>query len=290
MKLIIVDGVEGAGKSTLIRNLVAKTGGAVIDPQRGSESIDIEWVRTIEDSVNLFSKNMIVFMDRGLGSEFVFGPSRQDTGYEYRYKISELMSLSAIILSERSIEVHEVLLTCDKDVASERNGTPLKSVDTATSWNDWSSSLTLMGVDNIVIDTTRISTNQVLDIVHEKIWPLSSDREDGTIEHGLAALEVLLSLQRELMDAIGLDPESDRTLLAALAGIIGEGAESLQEITKNKPWKNNREHALEEEITDVLFFLLEAYICIGFTASDIMSFYRMKWNKNMKRLEAARAK
>lgn len=288
MKLVIVDGMEGAGKSTLITNLVKRTGGAILDPERGDHHIHDEWNETLESVADLFKSNMIVFMDRGLGSEFVFGPSRDPFGSGYGDEVFSVLEESVEWFAEHDIEVFEVILVCDHYTAKERNGKPLSECDNYQAWYDWALCLKKAKVPLSVVDTTLDSAEAIASKVYATLWPIANSNLPEKRNVGVSVLDYLLERQIELMEAIGLDHKAEKTMMASLAGIIGEAAEALQEMTKNKPWKNIRENAFEDEVTDVLFFLLEAYVCMGFTSQNIVNFYDAKWQKNMSRLEAAR--
>lgn len=112
-------------------------------------------------------------------------------------------------------------------------------------------------------------------------------------------LEGLLAMQSQFMQLVGipflLEHEEFLThpvFQAAVDGVVTEAAEVLGAMSVlTKPWKQRsteetREHVLEE-LTDVLFMLLECYILTGKSASDIVKLYQHKLVGNLGRLGRA---
>lgn len=106
-------------------------------------------------------------------------------------------------------------------------------------------------------------------------------------------LEEILDLQRSLMLECRADELPDDLLLyITLNNIIGESTEAAAffgDITK--PWKKSLGVSLDEvqeELIDILHFLLQAFIIVGMDASAVMELYRIKNRVNFRRIKAKR--
>lgn len=85
---------------------------------------------------------------------------------------------------------------------------------------------------------------------------------------------------------------NDEFLYITLNNIIGEANESAAYYGSiTKPWKKNLELPLEEvqeELVDILHFLLQAFIILDMDADDIVELYRIKNRINHRRVKAKR--
>lgn len=107
------------------------------------------------------------------------------------------------------------------------------------------------------------------------------------------SLELMLRHQSELMELLEvgaeMPPLQNPHSLGAVLGIIDEGTEVMQELVKIvKPWNEelSEEKKLDnakEELIDVLFFLLEAFILFGMDSTEILEFYKAKAEINIER-------
>ena len=106
-------------------------------------------------------------------------------------------------------------------------------------------------------------------------------------------LAEMLDSQLALMHECRADGiPNDELLYITLNNIIGEANEAAAyygDITK--PWKKNLELPLEEvqeELVDILHFLLQAFIILDMDADDIVELYRIKNRINHRRVKAKR--
>lgn len=104
--------------------------------------------------------------------------------------------------------------------------------------------------------------------------------------------------QLELMKKLGVNvgaqpPHLKRfsmEVINAVLGICSESGEVADELTHGtKPWKSSRfdevKLSLIEESVDVLFFLMEVWILMGMTPSDIQKLYSEKVDRLYIRIE-----
>lgn len=100
-------------------------------------------------------------------------------------------------------------------------------------------------------------------------------------------IPALLALQQQLQDKAPseLAPGMDAQITAGL-GLIEEVLEYLSSIGR-KPWRPipQPENERLEELTDILFYYLEAVNLSGFSWEQIAQEYWRKWQVNMKRYE-----
>lgn len=98
----------------------------------------------------------------------------------------------------------------------------------------------------------------------------------------------LLVMQKKLMDKVPHDlPDHTVHKITAGIGVIEETLEYLNAIGR-KPWRPvplPKEKQLEE-LTDIVFFLLELIILSGFSWFEIKQEYEKKWKTNISRYEA----
>lgn len=122
-----------------------------------------------------------------------------------------------------------------------------------------------------------------------------------TIEVDIESFEVIFDLQRMLMEKLGLQGDWGPSqvhsyeflrLLLALTREVSEAADEIADASK--PWKQasiddqTRADRIIDELVDVFFYLMEAFIMLGHGADDLISLYVLKWSKNINRLEAAK--
>ena len=119
----------------------------------------------------------------------------------------------------------------------------------------------------------------------------------------ISSLEELFDKQRALMTILGIDSQSGKIAnggqpsteeLGAAIGITVESAEILEQIEKaNRVWKNfdgSLFDNVKEELTDVLFFVLELAILLNLTGEQLAESYNAKYKKNLLRVLEATAK
>lgn len=115
-----------------------------------------------------------------------------------------------------------------------------------------------------------------------------------------ATINDLLVLQAELMVALGIDPQSgeisaggkpSQTELGAAIGITVESAEILEAMDKaGRKWKEKGGSLcddVQEELADVLFFVLELMVLLGLNGEQMAQLYLQKYKKNLIRLTNA---
>lgn len=120
--------------------------------------------------------------------------------------------------------------------------------------------------------------------------------------NGTSDLNELLERQRELMYRLGIDPTKGELVdtgrpseseVGAAIGIVTEAAEVLDAMDRTKRGWTKYDKAkvdhVKEEMTDVLFFILELAILLGLSGEDLGRLYIEKYNYNMKRLMLAAA-
>lgn len=103
------------------------------------------------------------------------------------------------------------------------------------------------------------------------------------------ALAVIFNMQRALMSACeieNLPPDTAFwvTQTAALDEVL-ESLENFKDLTK--PWKRNANlnmDAVQEEVVDQLFFLVQAAIILGMDSKKLFSLYQKKYSKNLQRI------
>jgi hypothetical protein len=86
------------------------------------------------------------------------------------------------------------------------------------------------------------------------------------------------------------EPVLSDALYDAAVGVVCEAGEVLADLrSRNRPWKDgpNAEHVIEEMI-DVFFYLMEAWLIMGLSASDVSAAYQSKLAKNYGRILAAK--
>lgn len=105
------------------------------------------------------------------------------------------------------------------------------------------------------------------------------------------SVDEMICMQKVLMDHVPhghvIKPDHQGIVVAA-CGLIEEVMEYLNSIGF-KSWRPNplpKESQLEE-LTDIIFFVLELIILSGFTWEEIRKEYGRKWAVNMKRYEDA---
>jgi uncharacterized protein YabN with tetrapyrrole methylase and pyrophosphatase domain len=102
-------------------------------------------------------------------------------------------------------------------------------------------------------------------------------------------LAVIFNMQRALMSACeieNLPPDVAFwvTETAAMDEIL-ESLENFKDLTK--PWKRNANlnmDAVQEEVVDQLFFLVQAAIILGMDSKKFFSLYQKKYSKNLQRI------
>lgn len=102
-------------------------------------------------------------------------------------------------------------------------------------------------------------------------------------------LAVIFNMQRALMSACeieNLSPDAAFwvTQTAALDEVL-ESLENFKDLTK--PWKRNANlnmDAVQEEVVDQLFFLVQAAIILGMNSKKLFSLYQKKYSKNLQRI------
>lgn len=101
------------------------------------------------------------------------------------------------------------------------------------------------------------------------------------------SLTEIFDRQSELMKKLGvkrdLSESNVKDIIACAQVELSEAMAPLLNATK--PWKPQavRWEEVREELVDVLFFLVEAYIVLGMTPSDVLVDYVAKWTKNNQR-------
>ena len=112
----------------------------------------------------------------------------------------------------------------------------------------------------------------------------------------MSKLQDLFEMQSKLMELLGVDSGIGyntplfKDILICMAGETHEALAHLANSTK--PWKQKEydiEAEVKEEVVDVLFFLLEAWLIAGWKAEELFEGYEKKYQKNIKRLEAAKS-
>lgn len=105
-------------------------------------------------------------------------------------------------------------------------------------------------------------------------------------------LDLLFEHQFELMKKIGTSPigvvPNEQLIRLMFIGIVTETCEMLEE-TPWKPWKQTSKLNLsnaQKEAVDILFFLLELLILLGFTPDALLNEYKKKLNINMQRQDS----
>lgn len=125
--------------------------------------------------------------------------------------------------------------------------------------------------------------------INEAIQVVSQD--------GIDNLATLLEIQKVFMELLEIpDPETigdeylrNSYFTNAVVSLVGESAEVLDALwTVTKPWKHKtedeiREHVIEE-LTDVLFMMLEVFALAQISSEQIMTLYAGKLQKNLGRI------
>lgn len=114
-------------------------------------------------------------------------------------------------------------------------------------------------------------------------------------------LETMFELQRRLMTELGLKEDwgphqvHSYEFLRLLLSLTREVSEAADEVADaSKPWKHGtvpdevRRDRIIEELVDVFFYTMEAFIMLGCDSEKLIVGYAAKWAKNIKRLQAAR--
>lgn len=119
------------------------------------------------------------------------------------------------------------------------------------------------------------------------------------MEKGKAMIEELVTKQKKFMKLLGIEetPEGEEYLhnpqfKAAIDGVVTEAAEVLSAAsTLTKPWKAKPVEEVRaevlEELTDVMFMVLEVYIMANVSPDAITKMYDEKLAKNLSRLIAS---
>lgn len=112
-------------------------------------------------------------------------------------------------------------------------------------------------------------------------------------------LDKFLQAQHQLMTLLEtktdvVDPLSSPLFKDVLIMMAGEVHEALAELTTDtKPWKQgippeDRRNRVTGEVVDVMFFLLEAFVLLGFNGQDVWDLYQAKLLRNVERLRLAK--
>jgi dimeric dUTPase (all-alpha-NTP-PPase superfamily) len=111
----------------------------------------------------------------------------------------------------------------------------------------------------------------------------------------VGSLAIMLNLQSTLTNYLFANSEapvefgSEEHIKETIACLAVEASEALAPfLTSTKPWKDRYPdmNHIDEEMIDVLHYLLTYWNLRGFTAGDIFDAYQAKNSKNFKRLEA----
>lgn len=120
-----------------------------------------------------------------------------------------------------------------------------------------------------------------------------AEQVPAPVESLSGELDEMLDAQRHLMgECLANRIPNDTLLYITLNNIVGEANEAAAfygDITK--PWKVNMGvnlDEIQEELIDILHFLLQAFIITGMTGADIVSLYHIKNNVNFRRIKAKR--
>jgi NTP pyrophosphatase (non-canonical NTP hydrolase) len=111
-------------------------------------------------------------------------------------------------------------------------------------------------------------------------------------------LEAMMNSQTQFMHVLGVpvageipgDPIASDAVNEAAIGLSCEAAEVLADLrTRKRPWKTpaTRDHVIEESI-DCLFYLMEIWLILGVTPSDVEDVYQAKLTKNYDRIKTAK--
>lgn len=120
--------------------------------------------------------------------------------------------------------------------------------------------------------------------------------------NGTSDLNRMLERQRLLMVALGIDPgggtlvstgQPSSTELGAAIGVVTEAAEVLDAMDKTgRAWKKYDKSTqvahIQEEMADVLFFILELAVLQGLSGEDLERLYNEKYERNLLRLAKAK--
>lgn len=105
--------------------------------------------------------------------------------------------------------------------------------------------------------------------------------------------EEMFDMQRSLMFECRADEiPNDLLLYITLNNIVGEATEAAEffgDITK--PWKKDLRVAadeVQEELIDILHFLLQGFIILGMDADEVTRLYRIKNGVNFRRIREKR--
>lgn len=112
------------------------------------------------------------------------------------------------------------------------------------------------------------------------------------------SLYTLMAKQERMMNLLGVGRPvlgwRDGNLLAeTLTLLAGEAHEAIDPLlVKTKPWKQAKsegqlEDEVSKEVTDILFFLLEAFIQMKWTPETIVAWYERKYQENVERIQHA---
>ena len=112
------------------------------------------------------------------------------------------------------------------------------------------------------------------------------------------SLYTLMAKQERMMNLLGVGRPvlgwRDGNLLAeTLTLLAGEAHEAIAPLlVKTKPWKQAKsegelEAEVSKEVTDILFFLLEAFIQMKWTPETVVAWYELKYQENVKRIQQA---
>lgn len=112
-------------------------------------------------------------------------------------------------------------------------------------------------------------------------------------------LSEIMRLQKELMSLLGINVDEKDPIkvlqsaqfTSTAIGAITEAAEVLSVLnTKARPWydgamnKDDAKQIILEEITDVMFYVIEMYALLGVGAEEAYHQYHRKWLINMARI------
>lgn len=133
----------------------------------------------------------------------------------------------------------------------------------------------------------------------DEVWILALFANSNPTGQGATPLNLLFVAQQLLMDRLdiprGKVPITSTLFKDVLLNLMGEANEAVQPLAVGtKPWKQGAaleelEAHVEEEVIDVLFFLLEALILRGITPDQLLRRYFSKWLEVNRRIEGKSA-
>jgi NTP pyrophosphatase (non-canonical NTP hydrolase) len=281
--IYIIDGRKGSGKTTTVRALAKhfeSQGLAVLEvkpsPPSPAESLAQSWMRVLRSTEGVD----VAIIDRGLGTEWIYGRQRHFDP-EYFYEIQKLD-----IEAKQNFSIIEVTLVCEDPFSRGREPWEGMDLDTTAEWLTWGSVHS-----SIIINTDQDPTEKVI----EKITAIEiPDDLSGApnlydvipLGYEDISLFELFMRQRKLMTLLDLQP-GHTGIMSATLGLASEAGEVADLVNDFKaPWAgklaDNREHMLEE-LVDVIFYVVELFIMMGGTSTDLSDTYMAKWSRNIRR-------